>query len=414
MSCSICIESFNKSNRVKITCPICNFESCRICCERYMTEDNVEGCHCMNCKKTWTHKFLADNFTYKFLNGKYKEYKKSKLFEREVSMLPAAQLKLEKNKEMNIIRQKMLNVEDEIYLLRNKYNRFKMELDNFDSLHRNTEHKFIKKCSNENCRGFLSSKWKCGLCEKYTCSKCHEIKEDEHKCNSETVESVKFLSNDTKPCPSCGTLIFKIDGCDQMWCTQCNTAFSWITGNKINGTLHNPHYFEWLRRAGNNERNILDIRCGREIDPYFVIRIKDLEISEIARKIIHLRHVELPRYITNDDDINEPLRISFLNNEIDEKKFKNLIHQRDKSKNKKRDILNIIRTVIDGATEILYRLESETTGLNRLYINTNDTYEKYKMELKNLEKYANECLEDISNIYKSTKYELQNYTLKRK
>jgi hypothetical protein len=44
--------------------------------------------------------------------------------------------------------------------------------------------------------------------------------------------------------------ICKIEGCDQMWCTNCNTGFHWRTGRLASGPLHNPHYFTWLRSIG--------------------------------------------------------------------------------------------------------------------------------------------------------------------
>jgi hypothetical protein len=76
---------------------------------------------------------------------------------------------------------------------------------------------FIKSCPDTNCRGFLSSQWKCGICEKWACNLCHEIKGDArdavHTCNPETVATVALLQNDTRPCPKCRTGIFKIDGC---------------------------------------------------------------------------------------------------------------------------------------------------------------------------------------------------------
>ena len=28
-----------------------------------------------------------------------------------------------------------------------------------------------------------------------------------------------------------------------MWCTQCEVAFSWRTGHRINGVIHNPHFY---------------------------------------------------------------------------------------------------------------------------------------------------------------------------
>ena len=54
---------------------------------------------------------------------------------------------------------------------------------------------FIMKCSDTECRGFLSSAYKCGTCEKWTCPDCLLTigldKEAEHTCNPDTVETAK-------------------------------------------------------------------------------------------------------------------------------------------------------------------------------------------------------------------------------
>ncbi len=148
-------------------------------------------------------------------------------------------------------------------------------------------------CPAEGCRGFLNGKWVCGVCDTAVCRHCHEVvdlavwavpahcwldaegagvREPEevaperrvlrsgaadaeperrtwHRCSPPAVETARLLVKETKPCPTCRALISKIDGCDQMWCTQCQTAFSWATGQKEEGRVHNPHYYEWLRRT---------------------------------------------------------------------------------------------------------------------------------------------------------------------
>jgi hypothetical protein len=73
--------------------------------------------------------------------------------------------------------------------------------------------KFIKHCPYPSCNGYLSTAWKCGLCEKYTCNLCHEPKLDGHVCNEDTVKSVALIKVDSKPCPKCGVSIHKTEGC---------------------------------------------------------------------------------------------------------------------------------------------------------------------------------------------------------
>ncbi len=118
---------------------------------------------------------------------------------------------------------------------------------------------FNRPCPYPECRGYVSSAWKCGLCERYSCSRCHEPKngrdDPDHVCNEDTVATIALLANDTKPCPnpSCGTPITKLSGCDQMWCPTCHWAFSWRTGERVRagGVIHNPHYFEHQRAMNN-------------------------------------------------------------------------------------------------------------------------------------------------------------------
>ena len=134
----------------------------------------------------------------------------------------------------------------------------------------------VKACPANGCRGFLSEEFSCAMCEAKVCKECHEIVtaasastsasagdgEAEHTCNPDTVASVKALRAESRPCPTCAASISKIDGCDQMWCTQCQTTFSWRTGLKEAGHTHNPHYYEFMRRNGGMPRAPGDVPGG--------------------------------------------------------------------------------------------------------------------------------------------------------
>ena len=283
---------------------------------------------------------------------------------------------------------------------------------------------FIRPCSVSNCRGFLSSQWKCGLCEKWTCSHCLITKEtgyeDEHVCDDDNVASATLILKETKSCPTCGIGIYKIEGCCQMFCTQCNTAFDWTTGRIFTNNIHNPHYFEWIRRTGGNENTIENQQnnCNHPIfnqNIYIVIRNKikerncligseidvDLQqkIHNIIRRMIHLNQVEIPHcneFILNPNDYNTDLRIRYLRNIIDEEEFKKLLQRKDKKRQKYQEILNILQMIYNASVDIIMRIARDLS--NKTW--KMDVFDPLN-EIDELIQYANECFHDISNTYQS-------------
>ena len=115
-------------------------------------------------------------------------------------------------------------------------------------------------CPKGDCRGFVHSSHdengkssrRCGLCKSLACSSCRETLEEGHECNPETLESLKFLKSDAKPCPTCKTLIHRTEGCDHMKCTLCGTHFNYKTLHKLkNSTNHHYNRTEhMISRAG--------------------------------------------------------------------------------------------------------------------------------------------------------------------
>jgi hypothetical protein len=233
--------------------------------------------------------------------------------------------------------------------------------------------RFIRACPAEGCRGFLTEDWFCPMCQKLTCSRCQEIKGEEHKCVPENVETAKLLKQDTKPCPGCASMIFKIEGCDQMFCTQCGTAFSWRTGVKETGVIHNPHFYEYQRRreaqAAQAQAEVPTQLCvdynarSRAIaDACVYLNETDSryplmdELRTINTSYLHNREVAL-RYYDIQPPVNLDLRLKFLKKEFDETKFKDLLQRRDKDYNKRKDYHGVLSTYLSAQSDILKRAE---------------------------------------------------------
>ncbi len=116
---------------------------------------------------------------------------------------------------------------------------------------------FTMKCPGAECRGFLSTAYKCGICERSTCAQCliqypiDDPKGEAHVCSEDDKKTVELIKKSCRNCPSCGMSIYRIEGCNQMFCTACNTAFDWASGQILNTRqIHNPHYTDYLRRSG--------------------------------------------------------------------------------------------------------------------------------------------------------------------
>jgi hypothetical protein len=235
---------------------------------------------------------------------------------------------------------------------------------------------FLMRCPAEECRGFLSTSYKCGICEKHTCADCLEclgLTDDSgldalkagHTCKPENVESAKAIKKETRPCPKCGARIFKIDGCDQMWCTVdgCSTAFSWNTGHVVTGRVHNPHYYEWLRRNGGGaEREVGDIPCGGVPTAHVFMRQvirSTLESGEKNRLLeVHRNITEfqarLAAYPARPDALmNKELNVRYLMNEITEDVWKQKLEHTEAAFNRKKEIGQLLQTFVTASADIL-------------------------------------------------------------
>lgn len=433
--CFVCVEKFNCSTRAQINCEYCDFIACRSCCETYLLSQSTPHCMKSNeeCGKIWSRKFISDNFTLKFIKTKYRKHQEQVLFERELALMPETQLLIERRNNRDRKRAQytaqIIEINDKIDELIAERNdleqrRNTMMFQNYYGLDGNEDEdeqeqeqendgqeskekekklkkKFIFRCSNDTCRGFLSSKWKCELCNTWTCSQCRVnvgTNEDKitHVCDKNDLETAKLIRKDSKPCPKCGIIIFKISGCDQMYCTQCNTPFSWSTGNIETGTIHNPHYYEYLRTTGQNvPRNPLDVafRCERNLTNNFIhqfnfvindilavinfrhasnkfeydttilnnvdINILHDKILNICQNINHLVYVVLPRLrvdINANDSTREYFRINYLKNSITEDEFKRHIQLIEKNHQKNIEFMNLYSMIRDTVTDIIHML----------------------------------------------------------
>jgi len=446
-NCDICCEKYNKSIRKEINCEYsdCEFSACKICVRTYLIGTTADP-NCMKCKKPWTEKFMVENLNRSFCDKEYKAHRKNLLMERELSKLPETMHLADKYIKIGVEEKKYDAVNNEIRELSKQLNTLKIKRGNIQtniySIKTGTapaaeRQKFIMSCPNNTCRGYLSTQYKCELCELFTCPQCLEIighsKTDEHTCNPDSVASAELIKKETKGCPKCGVRIFKISGCNQMWCTECKVAFDYSTGKIDTGVVHNPHYYAHIATLaqGAPPRNPQDVLCGGLIPITTIHRNQKLKIcfpdqhnynifitklQNIHRIINHITHYELPgvRQAVRQLTDGERIRIDYILGKIDKAGIGTKIYQQDVKRKKQTELLHIyeIYSVV-GIENFAVLLDSESLKLdNKEFIDFID--EKIKV-LDNLRIYCNEEFSKISITYNLTiMYIDNNWAMKSK
>lgn len=460
--CNICVSSYNNVQKKCVTCPKCNFECCRSCIEKYLTH-SYNDFHCMSCKCPWEYEFVLKQMT-KACIKRIQIHRENVLFEREKAKTPMTQKYVLYQKEidhdkitMELLHTQYSEVNAYYTMTYVKYNQAVKDFGNIlqdskilpelikelkttceikrkelTSIQRNIatlrlkiwkwdqnkqidteknevckikELKIICNCSENECKGFVMSDWKCGTCETKFCSKCHTKKEEEHECKEDDIKTAELIIKSTRACPSCATLIHKINGCSQMWCPSCKTAFDYNTGTIDNGIIHNPHYYEWFRNNPNSTNNnnvVQNINCNRVINQNQVmthINVAFRRNQEVYKELMyynrlygHVRYLmnNVPIEDENDEKHNLDIRIQWMLNKIDDKNFKQKLKSREK-KNKfnfnRKQIYDMTQKVMNDISHKL--LHSNTTEEAKMLIE----------EYQTLKAYCNHCLTELGKLY---------------
>jgi hypothetical protein len=434
--CNICCGERSKF----ITCLFCKHTACNSCNESYILTQLQP--RCMSCNKEWNYEFLQNNFTNAFINKKYKEYRKGILFELEKAMLPHTQRNIARDNEAK-------KIEQDIVMYKNIIAQLEMKkrglYDNVESKEEEQQETVLKNCPVNDCRGFLTSKYTCGLCEVKVCSKCLEVKDvgihdqaaltksEEHKCNPDTLNTIELLKRDSKNCPKCNAFVHKTQGCDVMWCTNCKTPFSWKTCKIITtGNVHNPHYFEYLASIGEDTRQVARMFGGNnrirniaavDENNVYCVNFRDFpwlmsnfrfvdkyhDLLEYLRLIMHTEDVDFRRYNPgNLETDNEDIRRKYLNKEIDDKQFQSLIYRRQKRFDFDNEVYMLLQMFVNLCKEewckLFLHIKSLLNLNKRTYLLSKDpVFVQFLYKLKNLQIY---CKTNLMSICKRFDYKV--------
>ena len=380
-SCSICHKynvffTYNKCNiRVCDCCiklyALLDYRKCILCGEEEITKDLIVE----QCPKTYYNKYIRTE--------KYKIGQETK---DEIKELIRKKLTLTEN---------IVSLYYKFYSTKNGFDFAERVRDMEAPKPKEKEVTFIKKCPDNNCRGFLSTAWKCGICEEYFCSDCHKQKnsrnDEDHECDESEKATVALLKNDTKPCPSCGMPIIRYTGCSQVWTPCCKIAFDWNTLKIDRGRVHSPEYYDYMRRTNNGvvPREVGDDPCGGVLDYFGIprnLRTHEITIYHQAMEDINYRMRQLPQEVRNNYD---DLGIRYLIDSITKDQWKKTLKMRINQDEKNNNLYHMYNMFVNVIND-LFRNMVEDMNIECFKINAN-----------NLLEYTNNQIEKLNNRYKS-------------
>lgn len=444
-TCPICMDHFTAVIRQPITCLYCPQAACRQCTSQYLLT-SLNDPHCVGCKREWNREFIDTRLTQTFRKGPLRQHRRKVLIDRERGRLPAMQIFVEAQIEYNEAARVYAQARHRRVQLKRQRNEIQAQYAGTESLDQLTERlrpinrerselktrmqaaelkmnranqiltgkekevrQFIMKCPSEGCRGFLSSAWKCGTCQKFFCADCHAEKagqkDETHVCNPDAKATAAMIRQETKPCPKCGIRISKIDGCDQMWCVSCQTTFSWNSGQiLLNTVVHNPHYYEYLRRTNNGAipREAGDVPCGGLPNAYLFTRLvmdiptltplEKTEVLDIVRCLSDIQYVRLPQFpLRQAANVNQDFDIKYLMKQMTEEEWGTALERTETTGERKKEIGLILQTLLHVGSEKLTLLQNSTRDIRASIAKSILT------ELKAVRAYANKSMVEKGN-----------------
>jgi len=399
MECQICYYKYTSKMGQKYTCTECSESACTCCVLKHMMV-NLGDVRCLFCDTRILITDLRDYLSvskYKKIKDKQADY----LFQIEIGLLDDTKVALKEEQrmiEMNIMIKWMRKdgmTDTHIFNVLTEMGYMKKRSDkHLDLVH------MCPKCNNLlNHSNVGSNTYACDSCKSQICIICIEEKKPDHVCDEKVLKTLSHIHNTCETCPKCHAVIEKESGgCDQMFCTKCNTTFSWTTRRILtkNEVRHNPHFYDWQRQQKNGvQRNPLDnpceghflMKCQNDLNEITIIpeSLASATLTKINYDKKTILSVDKGMYLKfvqgmlihsietimgiqeRDDFIRQQFRSRYLNKRINFKKWKLRFKQHVNTLHRNNETKDLLLTCLDGLYYIVLSRDADTGMIEQLF-----------------------------------------------
>jgi len=409
--CPVCLTVYTNNEQLKLIKCQCGFEACRDCCLTYALPS------CMKCKTHYTKQFCK-KFNILIL---FKAYHEKLLWEREFSLLASTQPFLDW--EDNVAKLKKRLRFGERVLFPEKPKMF---------LNSSTTNPIFA-CPGSECRGFVGNTH-CGTCKKEVCAKCREfvctLQPDtaepqkkniyhssnnnnnlkaKHVCDPLLLASITSIAQEAKSCPRCRAQIFRIEGCNHMFCTNCRTHFDWETNRVL--TSSSNHHYDLTTAFSTNVATLAISRNSEQCNtdpftdaiPSSVVSSPEMNqdlLRAVWKEPISARFLLRKRLSAFETEFQYQesllrIRLMFLRGQVTEEQAKSRVLQEDEKHEKmfrQRSLLEMYLNICNDLQRMVYVNQSQANQAEALQIYKNliDTCQSASRDTKS--ELGGECL----------------------
>jgi len=328
-----CMVCQGKPSR-PVRCPNidCNEVCCRACFGamfKHTTDQpetqlrGQEQLCCRNCNHVLDDVWLYQNMGKAYVTEKYKKLSARHFVYKTLSSQAGVASVNAVKTEIDLVQAELLKAKNVVKGLNNRLRTLK------DHLH-SESHKLLQEkaiaaankviCPKAQCKGFLLADdqqthvLQCNVCSFVCCNDCREPINPKapitaaHTCNPEERASVQAILRESSACPGCGHVIYKGEGCDDMFCTVCHTTFSYTTGQRRQFE-HNPHLQEAEKFGHKPRQNLMqrmrlndDQELVTDLDVYNVLNIN---LRTLDNRLYHMRKSTIMTIMLQQTDFLE-------------------------------------------------------------------------------------------------------------